>query len=182
MTWSHSIGIVRGLSIFVLSVTLLICALGHADKQRKANVLPDGSIDFTPNRRSFWTSPLVVAYLIYLLVNLLMHIHGNLLNIMVVVVLGLLLFMIAFSFPDTITVTDSGLEQVAWLWKHKRIRWADIVEINAGGGMVTITAADGTKIVHTRQLPDRPRLLTELKRQCGENLPSDFPDEATGKS
>ncbi|HEV2273958.1 MAG TPA: hypothetical protein VGR96_07315, partial [Acidobacteriaceae bacterium] len=69
MTWNHSIGIVRELSIFVLSATLLICAFGHADKQRKARVLPDGSIDFTPNRRSFWASPLVVAYLMYLLVN-----------------------------------------------------------------------------------------------------------------
>jgi hypothetical protein len=182
MTWSHSIGIVRGLSILLLNVTLLICAVGQADKQRKASVLPNGSIDFTPNRRSFWASPLVVAYLVYLLVNLLMHIHRSLLNIMAVVALGMLLFTIAFSFPDTITVTDSGLEQVAWLWKHKRIRWAEIVEINAGGGMLTITGADGTKIVHTRQLPDRSRLLMEIKRHCGENLPSDFPDEATGKS
>ena len=182
MTWSHSIGFVRGLSVGALSVALLICALGNADKQRKASILPDGTIDFSPNRRSFWASPLVVVYLIYLIVNLLMHLHGSLLNIMVAVVFGLLLFMIVFSFPDTITVTDHGIEQVAWLWKHKRIRWTDIVEINAGGGMLTISGADGTKIVHTRQLPDRPRLLTEIKRHCGENLPSGFPDEATGKS
>jgi hypothetical protein len=122
---------------------------------------------------------LAVAYLIYLLVNLLMHLHGSLLNIMVAVVFGLLLFMIAFSFPDTITVTDHGIEQIAWLWKHKRIRWTDIVEITAGGGMLTITGADRTNIVHTRQLPDRPRLLTEIKRHCGENLPPGFPGEAT---
>jgi len=178
MTWSHSIGIVRGLSILFL----LICAFGRADKQRKASALPDGSIDFSPNRRSLWASPLVVAYLIYGLVSLLMHIHGSLLNIMIAVVFGLLLFTIASSFPDTITVTDNGLDQAAWLRRHKRIRWAAIVEIKAGGGMVTITGADGTKIVHTHQLPDRPRLFAEIKRHCGENLPSDFPDEATGKS
>lgn len=107
-----------------------------------------------------------------------MHLHGGLLNIMVVVVLGLLLFMIAFSFPDTVTVTGSGLEQGAWLWKHKRIRWAEIVEINAGGGMLTITGADGTKIVHTRQFARQARLMTEIKLHCGENLPPDFPGEA----
>ena len=42
---------------------------------------------------------------------------------------------------------------------------------------VTITGADGTKIVHNRQLPNRPCLLVELKQHCGEKLPSDFPRE-----
>jgi hypothetical protein len=42
---------------------------------------------------------------------------------------------------------------------------------------VTIIGADGTKIIHSRQLPDRPRLLMELKIHCAEKLPSDFPRE-----
>jgi hypothetical protein len=87
--------------------------------------------------------------------------------------------MIAFTFPDTIIVKADGLEQIAWLRRRRQIRWADIVEINTGekGRTVSIIGADGTKIVHSRQLPDRPRLLMELKKHCGENLPSDFPRE-----
>jgi hypothetical protein len=87
--------------------------------------------------------------------------------------------MIAASFPETIIVKADGLEQVSWLWKNKRIHRSDIVEINTGekSRTVTITSADGTRIVHSRQLPDRQRLLAELKHHCGENPPSDFPRE-----
>jgi hypothetical protein len=40
----------------------------------------------------------------------------------------------------------------------KQIGWADILETNSGekSRTVTITGADGTNIVHSRQLPDRP--------------------------
>jgi hypothetical protein len=37
--------------------------------------------------------------------------------------------------------------------------------------------SEGTKIVHNRVLPDRPRLLSELRLHCGDELPSDFPRE-----
>jgi Bacterial PH domain len=78
----------------------------------------------------------------------------------------------------SVWIASDGLQQVSWLWKNKRIRWEDIVEINTGGKSrtVTITGSDGTKIVHSRVLPDRPRLLIELRHHCGENLPSDFPE------
>jgi hypothetical protein len=101
-------------------------------------------------------------------------------NIMMAIVFGMLLLMIVFTFPDTITATENGLDQISWLWKHRRIRWSDIVEIRVGGGMVTISGADGTKIVHTRQLPDRERFMAEIRRHCGENLPSGFPNETSG--
>ena len=182
MTWSYSIRVVRELSIAVLILALMTCALGRADKQRKATVLPDGGICFSPNRRSFWASPLLVAYLIYVLADMLRHLHGSVVNIMIAVLFGLLLFMIALSFPSTITATDNGLKQIAWLWHHKRIRWRDIVEVKVGGGMVKVTGADGTRIVHTHELPDGVRLLMEIRRHCGENLPPDFPDEAPSKS
>lgn len=83
------------------------------------------------------------------------------------------------EFPGTIVITADGLEQVHWLWKNKLIQWSEIEEINTGekSRAVTITATNGTKIVHSRQLPDRPRLLFELKQHCGENLPPDFPRE-----
>jgi hypothetical protein len=43
--------------------------------------------------------------------------------------------------------------------------------------MVTVTGKDGTKIIHSPMLADRPRFLLELKRHCGEELPPDFPRE-----
>ena len=179
MIWKHFSWIARELSVWILTAAVLISFWGGADKQRKARALQDGRIEFTPNRRSFWAWPLLVLYLTYATISHLMHIHGRPLNLMVAVSLGILTVMIAFPFPEKIIVTADGLEQVSWLWKNKRIRWADIVEINTGkkSRTVTITGADGTKIVHSRQLPDRPRLLMELKQHCGENLPSDFPRE-----
>jgi hypothetical protein len=88
------------------------------------------------------------------------------------------------SFPGAILIDSEGLQQTFWAWKIKRIRWADIVEINTGekSGTVTITGADGIKIVHSRQLPDRPRLLWELKQHCAEQLPADFPGEPASSS
>ena len=94
--------------------------------------------------------------------------------------LGMLALVVAFSFPHTIIVMADGLQQITWLRRKKQIHWGDIVEINTGerSRAVTITGADGTRVVHTHQLPDRPRLLMELKVHCGENLPPDFPRES----
>jgi hypothetical protein len=121
-----------------------------------------------------------VAYLIYATISQVMQIQGSLLNLIGAVISGTVTVMIAVSFPAKIIVASGGLQQVSWLWKNKRISWEDIVEINTGekSRMVTITDSDGTKIVHSRVLPDRPRLLIELRHHCGENLPLDFPHEA----
>ena len=82
-----------------------------------------------------------------------------------------------FEFPGSVVVTGDGLEQIYWFWRNKHIRWNDIVEIESGqkDRTVTITSANGTKIVHSRFLADRPRFLLELKEHCGEELPPDFP-------
>lgn len=76
-------------------------------------------------------------------------------------------------------MSNEAIEQVFLLGWRKCIRWEDIVEIesNPKDRMVTITGADGTKIVYSRFLADRPRLLLELKQRCGEDLPPDFPQE-----
>jgi hypothetical protein len=77
-----------------------------------------------------------------------------------------------------VLVSDYGLEAVVWLWRNKRIRWDEIVEINTErkGSAVTVIGVDKTKIVHSSGLPDRPRFLLEIKRHCGGNLPADFPN------
>jgi hypothetical protein len=147
--------------------------------QRKAVLLRGGRVEFSPNRRAFWAWPPLVVYLVYAAISQLKGSHGRPLDLIIAAGLGILAMMFIFTFPETIIVTDNGLEQISWLWKKKQIRWADIVEINTGEKRrtVTISGADGTKIVHSRQLPDRSRLLMELRDRCGENLPSDFPRE-----
>jgi hypothetical protein len=179
MHWKHFVWIARELPAWIVTAALLISFSSSADKQRKARVLHRGRIEFTPNRRAFWAWPLIVAYLAWATVNQLVYSHGRPLNLVSAACLGILAVMIAFSFPETIIVTADGLEVISWFRKNKQIRWADIVEINTGekSRTVTITGADGTKIVHSRQLPDRPRLLAELRDHCRENLPSDFPRE-----
>ncbi len=179
MTGKHIISIALQLSAWVVVAGVLISFWGGADKRRKARTLQSGEVEFAPNRRSYWVWPVVVGYLIYATVRRLMHIHAGWLNLDTAVTFGGLAVLLAIQFPGAILVTADGLEQVSWLWKNKRIRWEDIAEINTGekSHTVTITAVDGTKIIHNRQLPDRARLLTELKHYCGGNLPADFPRE-----
>jgi len=177
----HFISLARELLVFAMPAAVLLAVWGGADKQRKAVVLQDGSVEFTPNRRSFLAWPILVAYMVYATLSRGMHIQGSPVKLMIAVLVGILTTMFAVSFPETIIVTSDGLRQVCWLWKNKRLRWKDIVEINTGekARTVTIAGSDGTKIVHSHILPDRARLLIELRHHCGENLPSDFLQEST---
>ena len=167
------------LLLLIAFLVLFVSLQGSADGQRKARELDDGQIEFAPNRRAVWAWGLLVPYLIYAIVSQVKYSHGRPLHLMTAAALGVIALMIIFTFPETIIVTADGLKQISWLWKNKRIRWSEIVEINTGekSRTVTIAGADGTKIVHSRQLPDRPALLMTLKEHCGENLPPDFPRE-----
>lgn len=93
--------------------------------------------------------------------------------------LGMLAIQFSLSIPGSIVIAQDGLKQLYWFRNTKRIRWAEIVEINTGqkSRTVTITGINGSKIVHSTHLADRPRLLLELKNHCGDNLPPDFPRE-----
>ena len=121
-----------------------------------------------------------MVYLTFATVRELIHVPRSPLGLITAAVVVIITVTSAVSFPATIIVANNGLEQVSWLWKNKHIRWSEIAEINTGekSRTVTITGADGTRIVHDRQLADRPRLLIELKQHCGESLPQDFPLES----
>jgi hypothetical protein len=103
----------------------------------------------------------------------------HILNIVMAACCALVVLMIVSSLPGTIVIAEDGLQQFHWVRRNKHIHWSDIVEINAGKNnrTITITAGDGTKIVHSNELADRPRFLVEIKKHCGENLPADFPGE-----
>jgi len=179
MIGTHFLRIARELSIFAIPGILLYSVWGAASKDKKAEVLQDGTVEFLPNKLAFWTWPLLMAYLTYAAVRELMHVPRSPLGLITAALIVTITVAIAASFPATIIVDTKGLEQVSWLWKNKRIGWSEIVEINTGekSRTVTITGADGTKIVHAQQLADRPRLLSELRHHCGDSLPQDFPRE-----
>ena len=139
----------------------------------------DGRIEFSP-------APVVISILLILEVmavvqglRLAVYHHTTALGLLSA---GVLLFggvESAFDLPSTIVIGRTGIEQLYWFRRNKLIRWENVVEINTGDKIktVTILAADGTKIVHSKLLADRARFLLELKEHCGDNLPADFPRE-----
>ena len=160
---------------------------GAADKQRKAIYATNNRLEFTPNKLTLWAWLALIAYMVYVVYGTAIRFrygHWNLPNVVGASGLVIVLAVVAAEFPGTIVLTAEGMEQVRWLWKNKYIRWGDIEEINTGekSKTITITAKDGTKIVHWRPLPDRSRLLFELKQHGGENLPPDFPREPIADS
>lgn len=177
MIWKPFLGSVHALSAWVVAAAIVASYWGGADKHRKARTLGNGDVEFAPNRRCFYLWPALVLYMIYSTIQQLQHTQGRLFNFILAACFGILTIMITVSFPEKIILSADGLEQISWLWKSKRIRWEDIVEINTGkkSRMVTIMGANGTKIAHNRQIPDRPRFLLELKQHCGDDLPPDFP-------
>jgi hypothetical protein len=184
MHGKHLIDFVRPVAELLAGVLLVLFFFADASKDRKANFSATGRIEFAPNRRATVAWLIMTVYFIYLVPVQFRNMHGKPLSIMTAVGFASVAIALLTSFPGTILINSEGLQQIFWGWKDKRIRWADIVEINTGekSRTVTITAADGTKIVHSRQLPDRRRLLCELKQHCGEQLPADFPREPASSS
>lgn len=182
MIWKALVGTSRILLLSVLPLIAVFIYLSAADKQSKATCTKQGRLEFAPNKRSAWAWLLMIAYTAYSVSATAMHLRHapwSLLDVIGAAGVVIVLAMLVAEFPGTIVVTADGLEQIHWLSRNKHIRWDEIKEINTGEASrtITITAASGTKIVHSRQLPDRPRLLLELKQYCGNNLPPDFPRE-----
>jgi len=170
--------------VFWVALAVLALSLsGRVNNRRLAKVLDGGGVEFAPSWIGVWAW-IFVALRLALdaekdLRKGMAHPWGFAAGALLeVAVLGSL-----FALPGTIVVTRHGLEKVYWLRRNTCIRWNEIVEINTGekSGTVTIVGGDGTRIIHSREMADRPRLLLELKRHCGENLPSDFPREHLGR-
>src|SRR5579863_583467 len=60
---------------------------------------------------------------------------------------GIVVSAVFFDSPNTILVNSESVQQVRWLLPNKRIRWTEIVEINAEkrDGSVAIKDGKGTK-------------------------------------
>jgi hypothetical protein len=147
-------------------------------EKRYARVIHDGRIEFTPHRYIILEWLLLIYCCFSTATRDYMHGDGNSLSFIVSACFGVASLSLLFSFPATIIVADDGLEQRYRFRKDKQIGWKDIEEIKSvKWSTVTVTGKDGTKIIHSPMLADRPRFLLELKRHCGEELPPDFPRE-----
>jgi len=133
---------------------------------------------------AYWAWPLVTLYFVLTSIQRLIHFQVSLPSISTTALYVMFTIFLLVSFPGTIPVTSDGIVQSFWLRRNKRIPWKNIVEINTGekSRTVAITSSDGTEIVHSDLLVDRPRMLLELKQHCGENLPPDFPREPLAQS
>ena len=178
MTWKPLLWVVHHLLGLVVVVAFALFI--GARNRRPAKDLGDGRIEFAPSIVALGAGAMIVIFFAYQSIGLFRHSHGKPLNFVMAACPGLLALSLLFGFPGTLVISSDHLQQVRWLWRNNCIRWKDIIEINAGkkSRTVTVTSADGKKIVHSRQLADRPRFLLELKQHCGENLPPDFPRES----
>jgi hypothetical protein len=175
MAWKALIWAVH--LLFWIALALILYSL--RGNRRSAIVLDNDRVEFAPNWVVVWAWMLVDLRFTFLASDFLKHGSGEPWAMVTGALFGLAVLMSLFTFPETVIVTREGVEQVYWLRRNKRIRWEEIVEINSGvkDRILTVTGANGTKIVHSCLLADRPRFLLELKQHCRENLPPDFPRE-----
>jgi hypothetical protein len=175
MTWK----LLHWIGDFLFWGALAWIVFGIKGNRRPARALSGDRIEFFPHWLTIWAWMLIIGFMAMPSMRYVLHRQGNPWQIVFLTCLGFGALFVIFDFPGTIVVTCDGLEQIYWFQKRKRIRWKDIVEVETGikEKAVTITGADGTKIVHSYLLADRSRLLLELKRHCGEELPPDFPGE-----
>lgn len=174
--------VILGLVHLAFGIALAWMLFGRPGKRGHAKIRGDGRIEFAPDWIGLWAYPPIIFYLLALAINDLLHRHGDLWDLLSPTLFGLIAVTLALSFPGTVVTGDEGLETVYWLRRNKRIRWKDIEAIEADGknskfSMITITGTDGTEIIHSWLLADRPRLLLEIQKHCAENLPPDFPRE-----
>jgi hypothetical protein len=145
----------------------------EADSGRTARPLSEGGLEFAADQRAF------LAMYIFLGVFAVIGVGGTISALIShasllfpLVCLGFTLLLLRVL-PGTIVLSTEGLEQRFWLAKVTRIGWSQVREIAVRHekGLVTIRSKSGTKIEHTRQLPDRARLLAELEARCPEKMP-----------
>jgi hypothetical protein len=167
-----------GVALPFLSVILLLLVLSRlivreAGASRQAEELSGGTLEFAPNQSAFWGVYLFIACLAFLVIESIVGLieTGNGL-VPAVLCIGFILLLLS-SFPGSIIADSNGLAQSYWLTGSRRIPWDDVwsVSVEEKRGRITIQSKHSTKIVHTRQLPDRTRLLSELQSHCPDRMP-----------
>lgn len=167
---------VRLLVMWLLPVLFLFAIRKETGRNRVAKDGGDGKVVFELDQVTYWSWLGLFVYLLYAVV---IQFGGKfrVSSVWVALVLLVLAVVLMLPFPETITAGPEGLVQEIRFWlKKKKIAWGDVREIERAkkNKLLIVTGADGTKIVHTRQLPDRERLLEELYKHCGEKVPKEL--------
>ena len=155
--------------------------VAKADSNREARVSGD-SIYYEPNRRNFWGIYLFAAGMAYGAIAALLsglYSVGSVATFIFCLGFAFLLFAV---FPGTIVSGPNGLEQRYWMAKTKKIAWSDVKSIddNEKKKTLTIYSIAGTKIQHTKVLPQRDRLVADLRAHCASKLPATLSPQPQG--
>ncbi|HUB31106.1 MAG TPA: hypothetical protein VL967_15480 [Terracidiphilus sp.] len=163
------------LGSLVILFVLARLIVSTADDERQAQET-DGGLEFTPNRRSFWGVYVFVAFMGYVAVSSLFNGLKSALDFLPAGLSVCFILLLLAAFPGSIRSDQKGLEQAYWLRGRRRIAWSDVVRVTVNDKKIEIkiSGKGGTKILHSRQLPDRARLIDELKRHCNEKLPAEL--------
>lgn len=171
MAW---MGIVRVVLVWAVPVILLIALRMETSRHRLAKDAGAGKLLFELDHRTYWAWLGLFLYLLYAVVIQFGGGHFRMASLVVAAVLVLLAVGLMMPFPETITAGPDGLMQELRFWlKKKKIAWDNVQEVRTAkkNRLLIVAGTDGTKIVHTRQLPDRERLLEELYKHCGDKVP-----------
>jgi hypothetical protein len=169
---------------FVVLLLLSRLIVSGADEERKALETEAGRLEFAPNRRSYWGVYLFIACMVYVVVaTLIGGIKSGSSLAPTVMCLGFILLLLV-AFPGTIVSDNNGLGQIYWIRGEKRIAWNEVrtITFNEKKHELKIVGKGGTKILHSRQLPDRERLVLELKKHCAEKLPAELAPKVANAS
>jgi hypothetical protein len=158
--------------LFVLSRLII----SEADEHRQAQESGDGSLEFTPNRRSYWGVYLFIVFMAYVAVSSLFAGIKAATDLLPAFLSVSFILLLLAAFPGTIRADEKGLEQAYWLRGRKSVAWNEVwrITVNEKKSEVKIVAKSGKKILHSRQLPDRARLIEELRKRCNEKLPAEL--------
>ena len=154
-------------------------AVSDADAGRAATEASGGRIVFLPNRRSYWGIGIIIALLGYPVVTVVLRgVKGAADISFLFLCVGFILFLLT-TYPGSIVATENGLEQIYWFGGHKRVAWKDVAgfEIDKKKKRVIVKARNGARIVHTRQLPDKNRIIGEIEAHCPGRLPADAAEQ-----
>ena len=157
----------------VVLFILMRIILGEAGSNLHAEELSGGVLRFAPVKLA------LIAMVVFIGIFVLAGVAGTISTLLGGRGVILTLFCLAVAFlllqvlPGTILLTSEGLEQHVWLGRPKKIAWGEIRAVSEfkRDGRVEVLGMSGKKIQHTRQLPDRERLLAELRTHCPDKMP-----------
>ena len=150
-------------------------AVADAASHRTAVQRENGRIEFFPNRQCFWGIYVILAFTSYPILVFVATGFKSSVGLWLISLCSGCILLLLMSFPGSIYITGDGLEQSYWVGSKRRIQWKQVgrISIDDKKKRVTITALNGHKIVHTRQLPDKGRFLAELRTHCPTKMPGE---------